>query len=238
MRPHWPPVLMYHAVTRVADDPNQICVSPERFEAQMRFLKRCNLRGVAMRKLCGAMKSGHAGGLIGLTFDDGYEDFLQNALPVLERFGFTATVFVPVGLIGKENIWDEKPRMRLLGTRELQEVWERGMEVGSHSMNHARLSGLKPERLEEEVSDSRKALEGIFGEEVKGFCYPYGELDGVAIQAVRRAGYSYACAYKSRVEQSIYDIPRIYAGERDGTWRLQAKLRLYPYYLRAARRFR
>jgi peptidoglycan/xylan/chitin deacetylase (PgdA/CDA1 family) len=227
---------MYHAIVRLPNDTNHVCTTPERFEAQMRYLKRRNLRGVSMRELYRAVSRGNARGLIGLTFDDGYKDFLHTALPVLERLGFSATVFAIGGLLGGKNDWwhhlGPQPKMELLGADELREVTERGIEVGSHTMSHPRLSSLDTERLEEEVSGSRQVLSEVLGEAVEGFCYPYGTLDGVAVDAVRRARYTYACAVHWRVERTIYDLPRIHVGERDHLLRFATKLRIYKQYSR------
>jgi peptidoglycan/xylan/chitin deacetylase (PgdA/CDA1 family) len=226
---------MYHAVGRLSYDPNKICVSPERFEAQMDYLKRRGLRGVSMSELMRAVDAGNAGRLIGLTFDDGYENVLQNAVPVLERLGFTATVFVVSGLLGGENTWDREPRMKLLNPDGVREVFQRGMEIGSHGMSHARLSEMAAELLEEEVVGGRQILKEILDHDVEGFCYPYGGLDWSTVRAVRRAGHNYACAYKTRIEQSRYDIPRIYMGERDRALKLTLKLRFYTHLSRIAR---
>jgi len=233
---------MYHAVVNLTDDPNMMSTSPKRFEEQMAYLRRRNLRGVSMRELCRGVSMGSAKRLIGLTFDDGYKDFLHTALPVLERLGFSATVFVVVGMLGKENDWehahDPRPQLKLLGSEEVREVSERGTEVGSHGMSHTNLLGLGPELLNQEVNDSRLMLSEVLGEEVEGFCYPYGDLDGAALQAVRGAGYSYACGWKTRVEQSAYDLPRIPISERDHFIRFAAKLKIYSRYSRITRGFR
>ena len=180
-----------------------------------------------MRELRRAAETGGARGLVGLTFDDGHENFLQAAVPILENFGFSATVFVVAGLLGEENVWDQKPRMKLLEASDIREVSERGMEVGSHSMMHVKLSSVSPKTLEHEVRDSYQTLSEVLGNSVDGFCYPYGALDGDVVRAVRRAGYDYACAYKARVERSAYDVPRIYIGERDGALRFTSKLFVY-----------
>ena len=238
MSTRWPPVIMYHAVDRLPEDPNKVCVTPERFEAQMRYLKRRGLRGASVRELVAAASLGKARRLVGLTFDDGYENFLEYALPVLERSGFSATVFALAGKLGEENTWDRGPRMKLLGADGLREISSRGMEVGSHGDTHVRLSGLKPEALEKEVSQSRRALNEALGEEVAGFCYPYGSVDERAVREVRRAGYTYACAYKTRVVRDVHDLPRIHAGEKDGRVRLALKLggfARYPGILRGTR---
>jgi peptidoglycan/xylan/chitin deacetylase (PgdA/CDA1 family) len=191
-----------------------------------------------MRELLRAERTGNAKGLIGLTFDDGYENFLQNALPVLEKFGFSATVFVVAGMFGGENRWefrfDPRPQMRLLTREGVREVAARGMEVGSHSMTHPKLTHLDPEMLEEEVSGSRQVLSEVLREAVDGFCYPYGFIDGASVQAVRAARYSYACAVVVRVERSAYDLPRITVAE-DNLPRFAAKLEVYPQFAAAKR---
>jgi peptidoglycan/xylan/chitin deacetylase (PgdA/CDA1 family) len=234
MGPRWPGILVYHAITRVADDPNRICVSSRRFESQMGFLKRRGLRGVSVRELLRATGTEDARGLVGLTFDDGYENFLYTALPILERYGFSATVFAVGGLLGAENTWDERPRMRLLGAEGIREAAKRGMEVGSHGMRHVRLSGLRAEELEKEVVESRHVLGEILDEAVEGFCYPYGSVDGAATQSARQAGYTYACACWTQVESSIYDFPRAPVWEIDGPLMLAAKLKVFPLYFELA----
>ena len=231
-----PRVLMYHAVCPPPENPNKIVTSPGLFEAQMRYLRRRRLRGVSMKELLRADRAGNTRGLIGLTFDDGYENFLQDALPVLERFGFSATVFMVAGMLGGENRWefrfDPRPRMQLLTVEGVREVAARGMEVGSHSMTHPKLNHLESEALEDEVGGSRQVLSEILGEGVDGFSYPYGFIDGASVRAVRRANYAYACAVVVRVEQSGYDLPRITVAE-DRLPKFAAKLEIYPQYAAA-----
>ena len=238
MSPRWPQILMYHAVCPPPNNPNEIFTSPKLFQAQMHYLKRRNLRGVSMRELRRAESTGNAKNLVGLTFDDGYDDFLQNALPVLERFGFSATVFVVGGMLGEKNNWEfrynPRPQMKLLGVGGIREISARGIEVGSHSMTHAKLSGLGPESLEEEVSGSRQVLSEVLGKAVDGFCYPYGAIDSASVQAVRKARYAYACATFVRVERNAYDLPRVTVAE-DNLLRFAMKLRIYSQYARAKR---
>ena len=239
MSSRWPKILMYHAVTRFTEDPNRVCISPELFAAHLQYLKRRGLRGASMRELRQARQQGRSRGLIGLTFDDGYDSFLQEALPLLERHGFTATVFVVSDKIGKMNEWEHRyePRhpMRLLNQGGLREVSERGMEVGSHTVSHARLPGLDPQILEHEVTTCGQTLSEVLGETVDGFCYPYGDVDRAAINAVRNAGYAYACAWKSHFEWGDYDLPRIPMDEQDHLFRFKTKLRIYPQYAKILR---
>lgn len=235
----FPRVLMYHSISRQGDY-DALCASPERFEAQMLHLKRHKLRGVTMRELCRAMNTGDARGLVGLTFDDGYEDFLSTALPTLETLGFSATLFVVAGMLGEENTWEHQGgpriRLRLLDADGVREISERGMEVGSHTVTHPRLSGLDTEMLAREVGDSRQMLGEIVGAPVEGFSYPYGDLDGSAVRAARSAGYDYAVATKKQIEYGIHDWPRTYVGEKDSPLRFGVKLKVSPILTRWRRR--
>jgi peptidoglycan/xylan/chitin deacetylase (PgdA/CDA1 family) len=241
-QPRWPPILMYHAITRVRKDPDSICISPERFESQMRTLERCNLRGVSVQALLGAMRAGESRGLVGLTFDDGYQDFLRSAVPVLEKFGFTATVFVVGNMLGGENTWVQTPRLRLLSANEIREVAERGIEIGSHSLNHSRLtSELGIEALQLELSHSRKILNEVVHSEIGGLAYPWGDVDNGVLQAVQQAGFTYACGGsvlgRGAEWGSIYNTPRIFVSERDTPFRLLSKLLIHKAYSRVAHTF-
>lgn len=235
-----PTILAYHAIAHLTNDPNETATSPKRFESQMLYLRRHNLRGVSVRELRRAISRGNGYNLVGLTFDDGYEDFLHTALPVLESVGFSATVFVVAGMLGGENNWEHvyepRPRMRILRAEDIREVSERGIEVGSHSMTHPRLSSMAPKLVDREVNDSRRILGEILGEKVEGFSYPYGSLTDATLQAVRRAEYAYACAWNPLREWGDYDLPRIPVFERDGPLRFAAKVKAYWQYSRIVRR--
>jgi peptidoglycan/xylan/chitin deacetylase (PgdA/CDA1 family) len=200
----------------------------------MAHLEQRKLRGVAMRELRRSMGMGNEKDLVGLTFDDGYKDFLYTAVPILEKFGFTATVAVVVDMLGKENDWQHmyvpRPRIKLLELEEIHEVAKRGMEVGSHSMTHTNLLGVEPVLLSQEVDGSRRMLSELLGEEVEGFYYPYGALEDATARAARRAGYAYACGWKTHVEHNFYDLPRIPVSRREWPLRFAAKLRTYPQY--------
>jgi peptidoglycan/xylan/chitin deacetylase (PgdA/CDA1 family) len=237
-----PPVLMYHSVTRSGGKLTPLSVSRERFASQMLYLQRRKLRGVSMRELHRAMIASDATGLVGVTFDDGYEDFLENALSVLQSLGFSATVFMVAGMLGEENSWEHhgesRPRLRLLDAGGVREVAEQGMEVGSHTMSHPRLSSLDAQALERELNESRQTLGEVTGERVAGLCYPYGNLSPAAARAAREAGYAYACAAKKRVEGSVYDWPRIFVGQKDTPVKLWTKLKIYTPYSKFARHLR
>ena len=217
----YPYVLMYHSVIEYDDDPYQVTVDPARFEQQMRWLERRGLRGVSMREL---MAAGDRRRLVGLTFDDGYEDFLLSVLPALVRHGFTATVFVISGRMGGINVWDPAgPEKQLMTADQVKLAADFGMEIGSHGTLHRPLSEVDDGDLLDEVAGSRHALRAVSGQDVGGFCYPYGALDARVRQVVRDSGYDYGCAIWPSALSSRHALPRTFVGDRDGSLRLAAK---------------
>ena len=176
-----------------------------------------------VRDLLAARAAGAGKGLVGLTFDDGYADFTRHALPVLRRYGFGATVFVIAGRLGGDNAWDpEGPRKRLMDGREVRELAQDGIEIGSHGLRHVRLPAAR-DSLAEEVGGSRLILQEITGDPVGGFCYPYGDLDADTVTRVRDMGYDYGCAIWPSAYTSRLALPRTYIGEADTAPRLWAK---------------
>lgn len=227
-----PMILMYHSIADVPEDPSHLSVSPRRFAEQMAVLQRLGLRGVSIGSLVDAMRVGRGRGLVGITFDDGYLNVLEAALPELKRRNFTATVFVIAGRLGGTNEWVKGPSLPLLSDTHVCELADAGMEIGSHGMTHVRLADLASSQLQVEVNGSRAGLGDLVGAPVRGLAYPYGSMDAAARRAVKDAGYDYACAVDTPLaEFGIMALPRVYVGQRDGTARMTAKRLLYRGYL-------
>ncbi len=220
-----PWTLMYHSVTSATEDPYLITVDPARFRRQLRWLSARGLRGVSVGELMRSHRNGTAAGKVGLSFDDGYRDFVEEALPALAEYDFTATVYVVAGRLGGYNDWDEQgPRKPLMTAAQVREAAAEGVEIGSHGLTHRRLAGLGARDLAAQVADSRHVLEDLTGRSVEGFCYPYGSLDGAAVEAVAHTGYGYGCAVSPGVHGGEFALPRCYVGDRDGPLHLTAKL--------------
>lgn len=222
--PAW--VAMYHSVADPSDDPYEITVAPDRLAEQLRWMRRQGLRGVSMTHLLEACARGLEHNLVGLTFDDGYRDFVEEALPLLRRYDCTATLFVLPGRLDGDNAWDPLgPRKPLLGAEGIRHAAESGMEIGSHGLTHVDLTAADDALLRREVCDSRAALRDLTGGEVRGFCYPYGHVDERVVAAVREAGYGYGCAIAPGALAGTYALPRVHVGQGDTAWRLRLKLR-------------
>ncbi|MET9497148.1 polysaccharide deacetylase family protein [Streptomyces sp. NPDC006552] len=229
-----PWVAMYHSVDDCPDDPYNVTVTPDRLRQQLHWLRSRGLRGVSVAELLDARSCGAGRGLVALTFDDGYGDFVENALPLLRHYDCSATVFVLPGRLGGENGWDaEGPRKPLLSAQGIRAAAAAGIEIGSHGLMHVDLTRVGEEERRAEIRHSKARLEELTGHEVHGFCYPYGAIDAATVDAVRGAGYRYGCAISPGPLTSVHALPRLYVGQRDTPWRLELKRRVHRVRRRA-----
>ena len=171
-------ILGYHDVLPVPTAPHHIAVAA--FEAQMELL--AERAGVsALEDPSGARSPSAAG--VAITFDDARDNFLEFALPTLERLRLPATLFAPSRLLGRPGH---------LRSEELREVADRGVAVGSHARSHCSLRDLPAGLLADEIAGSRRELEELLERPVTTFSYPYGHWDGAARAEVADAGYRLA----------------------------------------------
>jgi peptidoglycan/xylan/chitin deacetylase (PgdA/CDA1 family) len=186
---------MYHQVGRFPKPKNHKAVYCDvgRFRAQMAYLKWGGYNVLSLEQLYRGLFEGAAlpARSVVLTFDDGYENFREHAWPVLQRYGFPATVFMVTRLLGRNAEWlgpdfADAPLMDGAAVRELD---AQGVSFGSHTLNHPRLSRLDAAQMRREIFDSKAALEDVLGHAAPDFCYPYGDYDERARDLVAEAGY-------------------------------------------------
>jgi peptidoglycan/xylan/chitin deacetylase (PgdA/CDA1 family) len=135
-----------------------------------------------------------------ITFDDGYRSVREIALPVLERFGYPAVLFMSTDFVGHTNVFDleSEPEEPLCDWDDLRELERGGVAVQSHGASHRAFSDLTPEERAVELERSKAVLEAELDRSVKLFAYPYGDDAGNAPdlrEAFVRAGYVAACGY-------------------------------------------
>lgn len=191
-------MLMYHAVTREKTAPDWAwAVSQEAFCAQLDFLNAEGYQTLTMGELASGRTKPTDRSVV-ITFDDGYVDNLA-ASEALAKRGMCASWFIVSGSIGREPAWpaDGRPTGRLLNAAELREMHAAGMEIGSHTVSHAKLPDVDDATLARELTDSKAALEDAIGAPVSSFAYPYGLWDARCEDAVRRAGYTAACTTRT-----------------------------------------
>lgn len=133
-----------------------------------------------------------------ITFDDGQRSVREVALPVLERFGYPAVLFMPTDFVGLTNTFDSEPDEPLCDWDDLLELQGRGVSVQSHGQSHRRFSDLRPEERALELEHSKNVLEAKLQQSVELFAFPYGDDAGLPPElheALRRTGYVAAFGY-------------------------------------------
>lgn len=212
------PILMYHQV----DIPpakgapfRSLTVHPKRFASQMRWLKRLGYQGLSMRDVMPYVRGEKQGKVIGLTFDDGYQNVFRNVLPVLTELGFTATNYIVSNQIGGTNAWDAEKGVgsaQLMSASEIEQWLAAGQEIGSHTQDHVYLPRLTADEARQQIRQSREQLEAQFGVEVRSFCYPYGHKNADIERWVADSGYDNATTTARGLAlptDGAFDLPRV-----------------------------
>lgn len=191
-------ILLYHhvlpegdAAGLSAEDGLFFRHSPEAFRFHLEELRR---RGYRFGSVEGLVRKIHDGiaeddRSAFVTFDDGWRNQYEHALPILRARGIPATFFVTTDHLRKGVTCAKR-----MGPAELRALVDAGMTIGSHTRTHPDLVRLDDTRLEDELRGSRQDLEDLLGRPVTLFAYPGGSLSARVVRAVRRAGYEAACS--------------------------------------------
>jgi peptidoglycan/xylan/chitin deacetylase (PgdA/CDA1 family) len=216
MTPPRAPVLMYHGV---AEHPTAaakaLSVRPRAFAAQLERLRELGFTAVTFSELAAGLQGRQRlpPRPVAITFDDGYADFYREALPVLDRLGMPATLFVTTGWLRDAGPHAAgRPLDEMLAWSQVVEVATAGVEVGGHSHSHPQLDQLSAPALREELRTSTALLEDRLGRAVTSFAYPYGYSSARVRTEVRAAGYDAACAVANGTAGARHDryaLPRL-----------------------------
>lgn len=210
------PILMYHSVS---DSPaasiRGLSVRPAAFAQQVAYLHRNGFTGLTFGELCSLQRSGQPlpQRPVVLTFDDGYADLVDEALPVLTRHGFPATVFITTGWLddaGRSAAG--APPDRMLTWRQLAILQQAGVEIGAHSHSHPQLDQIPVKRLRTELSEPKSLLEDRLGHPVGTLAYPYGYSNRRVRDMSLELGYRHGAAVANRIASPGSDpfrVPRL-----------------------------
>ena len=211
-------ILMYHQVGKFPTMKQHRATYCDlgRFRRQMKWLRLAGYRVIGLDEAVAALRENSRLGEknVVLTFDDAYENFYENAFPILTELGYPATVYAIAGMVGKKADWlaaDGHATPRLMNAVQLREVQAAGITVGSHSFHHIRLAEQDRKTIDAETVDSKAALEDILGTAVEHFCYPYGSHDRRCVEAVKAAGYATATTCQRAAATARFDphaLPR------------------------------
>jgi peptidoglycan/xylan/chitin deacetylase (PgdA/CDA1 family) len=182
----------------------------------MNSIAESGYRGIALRE---AVSHREAYGTwprhrVVLTFDDGFRNFYETAMPVLARHGFTATVFVVTDYMGRRNDWETPPAG--LGSKEIL-TWEEalelsamGIEIGSHTRTHPDLRHLSEAEARHEIAGSRLEIEDHLDQPVRSFAYPFGETNPVSTEYVKKEFQAACTTVLQRANgEPLHNLPRI-----------------------------
>ncbi|MFM5431951.1 polysaccharide deacetylase family protein [Aeromonas veronii] len=168
-----------------------------------------------------------------ITADDGYQDNLTRMLPLLEKYGYKAVVYVVTG--EGYNRWDvDHPtnpdtKVSLMSGEQVKALAASGhVEIGGHTLTHPRLSKLTPEQQAHEIQENKRQLEALLGHPLLSFAYPYGDMNESAKEQAIAAGYRFAVATNSgpkAMHQDPYQIRRIAIFPRTDVFGLWRKIR-------------
>ena len=231
------PILMYHSISPQADKKRHpyywTNTTPARFELHMQTLRDMGISAVSLRQAASVLQSAAPGNrqFVCITFDDGFQDVETVAMPILQRHGFGATVFLPTQYIG------DTPRLfknrYCLTWDRIRHLHKTGIEFGSHTVSHPQLSQCSDADVKREVSLSKDRIEQEIGASVTSFSYPYAFpvhrpdfLRGLR-QHLVESGYTTGCTTmigSAHARRDLIFLPRIPVSDADDYTLLDAKL--------------
>lgn len=208
------PILTYHSID---ESGSVISTKTETFRWQMKLLSESGYRVVTLADLISLLGGGEElpDKLAALTFDDGFQNFYTTAFPVLDQYGFKATVFLVTDFCGGHNDWGgnppELPRSALLSWHQIKELSSNGIEFGSHTRTHPDLTEISAEKVREEIAGAAAAIADATGRKPETFAYPFGRYNAAAKQVVEE-NFIAACSTnlgKIGFGSDLYSLERI-----------------------------
>ncbi|HAU4859955.1 polysaccharide deacetylase [Aeromonas hydrophila] len=232
------PVIMYHRFIEHDSEKgvHGTWMPISMFEKHLRLLKWLGYETLTFRDLADKgfiHRLQYGKKYLMVTADDGYQDNLTRMLPLLEKYGYKAVVYVVTG--EEYNRWDVEQannpdtRVDLMNGEQLKALTASGhVEIGGHTLTHPRLSKLAPEQQAHEIQENKRQLEALLGHPLLSFAYPYGDMDESAKAQAMAAGYRFAVATNSgprAMHQDPFRIRRIAIFPRTDVFGLWRKIR-------------
>jgi peptidoglycan/xylan/chitin deacetylase (PgdA/CDA1 family) len=205
------PILMYHRISvppsGAGDVRRDLSVTPQDFEAQLRYLKKAGYQSITLRDLIYYLAIGKSlpRKPIILTFDDGYRDIYTHAYPLLKRHGFVGTFFLITAPIDEGNeeyvSWDQ-----------VKEMSADGMAFEPHTYTHPDLRDQPVEYVVWQIMAAKEAIEERTGKTSRFFSYPSGRYDQQVVDVLRSAYFWGAVTIRQGDRQSSlkpFELKRI-----------------------------
>jgi peptidoglycan/xylan/chitin deacetylase (PgdA/CDA1 family) len=205
-------ILMYHSISNQPG--NDLCIPPEKFRSQMKYLKEKKYNVIHFDDLYWYFSKDVPipPNTVIVTLDDGYRDNYTDAYPILKELELKATVFVITSTIDKHSFY--------LNSEQIKEMDEHNVRIESHTANHdadKKLATLSYKTQLQSFKESKEVLENILGREVRYICYPFGSYNRDTVKAAQEAGYKIGVTIESgRADKSngLLTLRRIYIGNK------------------------
>lgn len=213
-------ILLYH---HVREDVGPLAVHPSAFRRQMEYLAEQGYRGTDVVTALDSLYGGEfEPKSIAITFDDGFRDVRDHALPVLAELGFSATVFVTTGVADRSLHYSWAPKETTLAWEDICRLDSEGvLRFEPHSITHLDLTRLDEVDCAREIVGSKLLLERRLGREAKAFCYPCGFVGQRERDLVRDAGFRYGITCEPGLNLSTTDAFLIHRIQIDCTDRVR-----------------
>ena len=236
----YPRILMYHMVSphRPNAKFNKLRVTPDNFANQIAWMVKDGYQFFTMSELVTRWQAGNLlPKSVAITFDDGYQDNLTNALPVLQRYQIPATIYVVVNR--HDNDWSTHKKAHhnsgelmqepKLSDEELQRLVNSGLiEIGGHTMTHANLNAIDEAKRQWEMAESRHILQQQTGQAVNSFAYPFGIYGDNDVAMAKRLGYQHAVTTIEGIDGDKPDfmqLKRIKISGKDNLFTVKLRLK-------------
>lgn len=199
------PVLMYHSIAY--EKGNDLRVPPEKLRQELQIIKDNGFTPITLDELYSHFNDEAAlpPKPIVLTFDDGYKDNCENALPILKEFGFKATVFVITCQTDDSRDY--------MTSAQLKEMNANGIDVECHTVTHPHLKDLSYDKQLVELRDSKAKLEKMLNKKINYIAYPYGSYNDDTVKLTQSLGYKMAFTTNegpANKDQGIFTLDRMY----------------------------
>jgi peptidoglycan/xylan/chitin deacetylase (PgdA/CDA1 family) len=205
------PLLTYHSID---DCRSVLSTSPGTFRRQLQFLASQCFHNIRLSEVVQLLhdRLPLPPKRVCLTFDDGYQNVYSEAFPLLQEYGFTATVFLVARYCGRDNDWpgnlEYLDRTQLLSWDHVKEMSNFGIDFGAHTLTHPDLTCIAPRLAEQEIVQSKQEIEDKTGQPLTLFAYPYGRYNS-HIREVVRGQFLGACTTRLGNVRSCADPYRL-----------------------------
>jgi peptidoglycan/xylan/chitin deacetylase (PgdA/CDA1 family) len=201
-------ILMYHSI---GDNGVYFTVKTEEFARQMDYLAKNGYNVITLNDLVASLKTNQLlPKTVVLTFDDGYQDNLINAYPILKKYHFPATMFLPTGFIGQKLPNSAGEPLAVMGWEEIKQLNIEGLiDFEPHTVNHKKIYLDDLTGTQTEILNSKQEIEGKLAKTCRLFAYPSGKYNDAVIAILKVQGFIAAVAIGKGVSKSKDDLFRL-----------------------------